>query len=92
MGQQLKVLRAQVVDPRRGGNVIAATDAYLLRSTGCGGLWRGSARARVIQLEGKRALPADDVLRGYPALASAISRPAQRLLADYYFCQDNRLP
>ncbi len=33
---------------------------------------QGALVLEVIQLEGKRALPAGDVLRGYPALASAM--------------------
>ena len=71
-GQQLKVLRAQVVDPGAAGAERRPGDAYLLPEHGltvaCGA---GALALAVIQLQGKSAMPAADLLRGYPALASA---------------------
>jgi methionyl-tRNA formyltransferase len=83
-GQQLKVLRAQVVDPGAAGDGKKPGDAYLLPETGltvaCGA---GALALAVIQLQGKRALPAADLLRGYPALASAhFTSEAPRAEAD----------
>jgi methionyl-tRNA formyltransferase len=70
--QQLKVLRAQALDPGAAGAERQPGDAYHLPRTGltvaCGA---GGLALAVIQLQGKRALPAADLLRGYPALASA---------------------
>jgi methionyl-tRNA formyltransferase len=71
-GQQLKVLRAHVLDPGATGAERQPGDAYLLAESGltvaCGA---GALALAVIQLQGKRAMPAADLLRGYPALASA---------------------
>jgi methionyl-tRNA formyltransferase len=71
-GQQLKVLRAQVVDPGAAGAGRRPGDSYLLPQTGltvaCGA---GALAPTVVQLQGKRALPAADLLLGYPALANA---------------------
>jgi methionyl-tRNA formyltransferase len=70
--QQLKILRAHVVDPGAAGDEKRPGDAYLLPETGltvaCGA---GALALAVIQLQGKRALPAADLLRGYPALVGA---------------------
>jgi methionyl-tRNA formyltransferase len=71
-GQQLKVLRARVVDPGAAGAGRRSGDNYLLPEMGltvaCGA---GALALAVVQFQGKRALPAADLLRGYPALASA---------------------
>jgi methionyl-tRNA formyltransferase len=71
-GQQLKILRASVVDPGAAGAGKKPGGAYLLPEIGlivaCGA---GALALTVIQLQGKRAMPAADLLRGYPALASA---------------------
>jgi methionyl-tRNA formyltransferase len=75
-GQQLKVLRAQAVDPGAVGAERRPGDTYLLPKTGlvvaCGA---GALALTMVQLQGKRALPATDLLRGYPALASAHFTP-----------------
>jgi methionyl-tRNA formyltransferase len=82
-GQQLKVLRAQVVDPGATGAERRPGDAYLLPETGltvaCGA---GALALAVIQLQGKRAMPTADLLRGYPALASAHFTSDQPRAAD----------
>jgi methionyl-tRNA formyltransferase len=71
-GQQLKILRAQVVDPGAAGAGRRPGDSYLLPEMGlavaCGA---GALAPAVVQLQGKRALPSGDLLRGYPALANA---------------------
>jgi methionyl-tRNA formyltransferase len=71
-GQQLKVLRAQMIDPGAAGAERRPGDVYLLPEIGltvaCGA---GALALTVIQLQGKRAMPAADLLRGYPALVSA---------------------
>jgi methionyl-tRNA formyltransferase len=71
-GQQLKILRARVVDPGAAGAERRTGDTHLLPEIGltvsCGA---GALALAVIQLQGKRAMPASDLLRGYPALASA---------------------
>jgi methionyl-tRNA formyltransferase len=71
-GQQVKVLRAHVVDPGAEGAERRPGDTYLLAGTGlvvaCGA---GALALAMVQLQGKRALPAADLLRGYPALAGA---------------------
>ncbi len=73
-GKQLKVIRAYPVGAsstdRAPGMCYVMQDEQGVRllCCACGG---GSLALDVIQLEGRKALPADDVLRGYPALATA---------------------
>ncbi|MGE5334176.1 MAG: methionyl-tRNA formyltransferase [Nitrososphaerota archaeon] len=66
----LKIQRAAALpsndDRPPGACFIATGDGSL--AVACG---QGALALEVIQLEGKRALPAADVLRGHPALASA---------------------
>jgi len=61
-----------VIDPGAAGAERQPGDTYLLPEHGltvaCGA---GALAVAVIQLQGKRAMPAADLLRGYPALASA---------------------
>jgi methionyl-tRNA formyltransferase len=69
-GRTLKVQRATAL-PFTGqlppGACFTPTDSTML-AVACG---QGALALEVIQLEGKRAMPAAEVLRGYPALASA---------------------
>lgn len=70
-GRQVKILQAHPENmdtgERRPGECFqdAAKDGLLCA---CG---QGALRLDVIQLEGKRALPATDVLRGHPTLSTA---------------------
>ncbi|HEU5349855.1 MAG TPA: methionyl-tRNA formyltransferase [Ktedonobacterales bacterium] len=69
-GRMLKIQRATALssagDKLPGACFIPAGGASL--AVACG---QGALALEVIQLEGKRALPAADVVRGYPAIASA---------------------
>jgi methionyl-tRNA formyltransferase len=71
-GRTLKVLRAHAIsapDNLRPGTCFVPPDTADGRlACACG---QGALALEVIQLEGKRALPADEVLRGYPTLATA---------------------
>ena len=77
-GQQVKVLRAHPaameVGQRQPGECFLARET---RADGvteerlCCACGQGALVLEVIQLEGRRALPAADVLRGHPALAQA---------------------
>ncbi len=71
-GRTLKVLRAHAIaapDNLLPGTCFAPSDpAAGTLACVCG---QGALALEVIQLEGKRALPVDEVLRGYPALATA---------------------
>jgi methionyl-tRNA formyltransferase len=71
-GHQLKILRARALADPQGhapGECFVVTEG---RETRLICACEQSALAlEMIQLEGKRALPAAEVLRGYPALASA---------------------
>ena len=69
LGARVKLLRAAVVadDERRDPGT-----CYLVANTlrvACG---QGALSLEMIQLEGKRALPVAEVLRGHPALATAV--------------------
>jgi methionyl-tRNA formyltransferase len=69
-GRTLKILRARalpVTTDLPPGACFAPLGAESL-SVACG---KWSLALEVIQLEGKRAMPVSDVVRGYPALASA---------------------
>ncbi|MGZ6388333.1 MAG: methionyl-tRNA formyltransferase [Ktedonobacterales bacterium] len=78
-GQQVKVLRAHPAAVDAGQRQPGA--CFVVRETtavgaaserlycACG---QGALALEVIQLEGRRALPAADVLRGHPALAQAV--------------------
>lgn len=69
-GRTLKIQQAQALmsapDLAPGTCFVPADDAAL--AVACG---QGALALEVIQLEGKRALPSAEVLRGYPSLASA---------------------
>ncbi len=74
-GKQVKVLRARAVTTASGGAnepgacfVAREADGARLLCCACGS---GSLALEVIQLEGRKALPADEVLRGHPTLANA---------------------
>jgi len=73
-GKQLKVIRAHPAGApstdRAPGTCYVMQDEQGARllCCACGG---GSLALDVIQLEGRKALPADEVLLGYPALATA---------------------
>ncbi|HEV8193777.1 MAG TPA: methionyl-tRNA formyltransferase [Ktedonobacterales bacterium] len=68
----LKVLRARAISAPNDllpGTCFALQDpASVSLACVCG---QGALALEVIQLEGKRALPVDEVLRGYPTLATA---------------------
>jgi methionyl-tRNA formyltransferase len=69
LGARVKILRASVVaeDARRDPGT-----CYLVANAlhvACG---QGALSLEMIQLEGKRALPVAEVLRGHPALATAV--------------------
>jgi methionyl-tRNA formyltransferase len=71
-GRTLKMLRAHAI-PAPGefapGTCFVPADSATGRlACACG---QEALALEVIQLEGKRALPVDDMLRGYPALATA---------------------
>jgi methionyl-tRNA formyltransferase len=71
-GQQVKVLRARALSDPEGhapGECFLAHEGRdAVMACACG---QGALALEVIQLEGKRALPSDDVLRGHPVLATA---------------------
>lgn len=71
-GRTLKVLAAHAIsapsDLPPGTCFVRSDPASGLLGCACG---QGALALEVIQLEGKRALPAGEVLRGYPALAAA---------------------
>lgn len=72
-GARVKILRAHAVLAEENG---APGTSH--RATGNSAAWleiccgQGALALYVIQLEGKRALPIGDVLRGHPALAEAV--------------------
>ena len=72
-GKQLKVLAAHPVPPAEAaappGRAFIANENGAARL--CVATGQGALALDVIQLEGRRALPAADVLRGHPALAGA---------------------
>lgn len=77
-GQQVKVLRAHPaavdVGQRLPGVCFLARETTADGATAerlCCACGQGALALEVIQLEGRRALPAADVLRGHPALAHA---------------------
>jgi methionyl-tRNA formyltransferase len=69
-GHTLKILRARALpfetDLPPGACFAPAGDTPLAVIT-----WQGALALEVIQLEGKRAMPSAEVVRGHPALASA---------------------
>ncbi|HEX6817072.1 MAG TPA: methionyl-tRNA formyltransferase [Ktedonobacterales bacterium] len=71
-GQQLKVLRVRALpenDGRAPGQCFAVgAGRHIGLAVACG---QGALALEVIQLQGKRAAPAEEVLRGRPALATA---------------------
>lgn len=72
-GQLVKVARAHALSDAQGHEpgacFIAEDDGKRRLACACA---PGALALDVLQLEGKRALPADDVLRGHPALATAV--------------------
>ncbi|MBF6592056.1 MAG: methionyl-tRNA formyltransferase [Ktedonobacterales bacterium] len=71
-GQQLKVLRAHALEDAQGhapGECFVVMDGHeAVLAVACE---QSALALEVIQLEGKRALPSHEVLRGHPTLASA---------------------
>ena len=76
-GKQVKILRARPLPAELtpGTRPASGTTFPLVAKAGFGALGcvcgQGALALEVVQLEGKRALPSDELLRGYPALASA---------------------
>ncbi|HLJ80753.1 MAG TPA: methionyl-tRNA formyltransferase [Ktedonobacterales bacterium] len=72
-GARVKLLQAHAVPAKEHGasgtSRRAANDGVAWLEVACG---QGALALDVIQLEGKRALPIGDVLRGHPALADAV--------------------
>ncbi len=71
-GQQLKVLRARPLDENGGrapGTCFTLGEGGHARlAVACG---QGALALEMVQLQGKRAVTGEELLRGYPALASA---------------------
>ncbi len=71
-GRQLKVLRARALADSQGhapGECFTSADGHhTVLACACE---QSALALEVIQLEGKRAMPSDEVLRGHPALATA---------------------
>ena len=75
-GHQLKVLAAHAIPlPPSAGAPLAPGQCFVAGGNGaarlCVATGEGALALDVIQLEGRRALPAADVLRGHPKLAAA---------------------
>lgn len=72
-GQQIKVHRARPIETVAAMPERAPGTCFLAEG---GALWcacgQGALELDVIQLQGRRALPAAEVIRGHPALASAL--------------------
>jgi methionyl-tRNA formyltransferase len=72
-GKRLQVLRAHAVEIPAGAHAPGECFVVVMGGTQrlCVGAGQGALALEVVQLEGRRALPIADVLRGHPDLATA---------------------